>query len=102
MYVFVCVTMPWISESETWSHCLSLQGVNILADFAVKYAKTPMGVDIQELYTALVSDATNNSVEWNNGGRQIGVYEKYGYIPFAVYDLETTGRQTREGSRTLE
>ena len=61
-----------------------------------------MGVDIQELYRALVSDATTNAPEWNNGGRQIAVYEKYGYIPFAVYDRKTTGRQTREGSRTLE
>ncbi|UZJ55529.1 hypothetical protein CBS101457_004849 [Exobasidium rhododendri] len=77
-------------------------GTNILADFAVKYAKSPMSVDIDELYAALVSDATNNSVEWNNGGRQIGVYEAFGYLPFAVYDVNTTGRQTREGSRTLE
>jgi putative alpha-1,2-mannosidase len=61
-----------------------------------------MGVDIQELYSALASDAFTNAKEWNNGGRQIAVYEKYGYIPFAVYDTETVGRQTREASRTLE
>lgn len=61
-----------------------------------------MGVDINELYTALASDAFTNAKEWNNGGRQIAVYEKYGYIPFAVYDTETVGRQTREASRTLE
>lgn len=26
----------------------------------------------------------------------------YGYVPFAVLDPTSTGRQTREGSRTLE
>jgi putative alpha-1,2-mannosidase len=61
-----------------------------------------MGVDINELYTALASDAFTNAKEFNNGGRQIGVYEKYSYIPFGVYDTESVGRQTREASRTLE
>jgi hypothetical protein len=27
---------------------------------------------------------------------------QYGYVPFAVLDVSSTGRQTREGSRTLE
>ena len=27
---------------------------------------------------------------------------QYGYVPFGVLDVSTTGRQTREGSRTLE
>ncbi|CAD6922559.1 unnamed protein product, partial [Tilletia controversa] len=27
---------------------------------------------------------------------------KYGYVPFAVFDTESTGRQTKEASRTLE
>lgn len=73
-----------------------------MADYAVKYGKASQPVDINELYAALHSDAYTNAKEWNNGGRQIGAYVKYGYIPFAVYDRETTGRQTREGSRTLE
>lgn len=45
-------------------------GVPILADFAVKYhneAKT-LGVDVEELYTALVSDAQVNPPEWNTQG----------------------------------
>lgn len=34
-------------------------GTNILADFAVKYSKqaASLGVNLQEMYTALVSDA---------------------------------------------
>ena len=27
---------------------------------------------------------------------------QYGYVPFGVLDVSSTGRQTREGSRTLE
>jgi len=27
---------------------------------------------------------------------------QFGYVPFAVLDVSSTGRQTREGSRTLE
>ena len=27
---------------------------------------------------------------------------QHGYVPFAVLDVSSTGRQTREGSRTLE
>lgn len=27
---------------------------------------------------------------------------QYGYVPFGVLDTQSTGRQTREGSRTLE
>lgn len=27
---------------------------------------------------------------------------QYGYVPFAALDTSSTGRQTREGSRTLE
>lgn len=77
-------------------------GVNIVADFAVKYRNAKQGVNFDDLYKALYDDATTNSVEWTSGGRQIGMYEQYGYIPFEVYDRTTTGRQNREGSRTLE
>lgn len=77
-------------------------GTNVLADFAVKYRNAPLGVNLEELYQALRNDATDEIPEWDSGGRQIGVYEKYGYIPFGVYDLKTYGVSTREGSRTLE
>ncbi len=29
-------------------------------------------------------------------------YRQYGYVPFGVLDTQSVGRQTREGSRTLE
>ncbi|KAH9821224.1 glycoside hydrolase family 92 protein [Melampsora americana] len=79
-------------------------GTNILADFALKYSRqaASLGVDLQEMYTALVSDAEQTPATWDVGGRQIGVYKQYQYIPYAVLDAFSTGRQTREGSRTLE
>ena len=32
----------------------------------------------------------------------MGIYRQFGYVPFGVLDTSSTGRQTREGSRTLE
>ncbi|KAG0151539.1 hypothetical protein CROQUDRAFT_719745 [Cronartium quercuum f. sp. fusiforme G11] len=79
-------------------------GVNILADFAVKYSRqaASLGVNLEEMYTALVSDAEVTPATWDVGGRQIGVYKQYGFVPYAVLDPFSTGRQTREASRTLE
>ncbi|KAH7108373.1 glycosyl hydrolase [Auriculariales sp. MPI-PUGE-AT-0066] len=79
-------------------------GTNLIAEFAVKYHSeaAALGVNLDEMYTALLSDGENNPKEWNTGGRQINVYKKHGYIPYAVLDATSTGRQTREGSRTLE
>ncbi|KIJ05814.1 glycoside hydrolase family 92 protein [Paxillus involutus ATCC 200175] len=50
----------------------------------------------------MVTDGEVNPPEWNTMGRQVNVYKQYGYVPFAVLDTSSTGRQTREGSRTLE
>ncbi|KZV95053.1 glycoside hydrolase family 92 protein [Exidia glandulosa HHB12029] len=79
-------------------------GTNILADFAVKYhaEAASLGVDLNEMFTALLSDGEENPPEWNTGGRQINVYKAHGFVPFAAFDATSTGRQTREGSRTLE
>jgi len=49
-----------------------------------------------------LADGELNPPEWNIEGRQVNVYKQYGYVPFAVLDVSSTGRQTREGSRTLE
>lgn len=45
-------------------------GVSILADFAVKYHNEAqsLGVDLNELYSALVTDAQVNPPEWNIEG----------------------------------
>ncbi|TFK19310.1 glycosyl hydrolase [Coprinopsis marcescibilis] len=77
---------------------------NIVGHFAVHYYNEAqrLGIDLQELYQAMVTDAEVNPPEWNIQGRQVNVYKQYGYVPFAVLDTSSTGRQTREGSRTLE
>ncbi|KAJ3502040.1 hypothetical protein NLJ89_g9066 [Agrocybe chaxingu] len=77
---------------------------NIVSHFAVYYHNEAqqLGIDLNELYAALVTDAEVNPPEWNIQGRQVNVYKQYGYVPFAVLDVSSTGRQTREGSRTLE
>lgn len=77
---------------------------NIVSHFAMYYHNeaADLGVDLDELYAALLADGDLNPPEWNIDGRQVNVYKKYGYVPFAVLDVSSTGRQTREGSRTLE
>ncbi|EJD03194.1 glycoside hydrolase family 92 protein [Fomitiporia mediterranea MF3/22] len=79
-------------------------GDNIVSHFAITYHNeaAQLGVDINELYSALKTDAEVNPPEWNIHGRQVNVYKQYGYVPYAVFDPASTGRQTREGSRTLE
>ena len=96
----------------------------IVSHFAVNYHNEAqqLGIDLDELYSALITDGEVNPPEWNTEGRQVNVYEyvvnylyvpsswsdqsgrsrQYGYVPFAVLDVSSTGRQTREGSRTLE
>lgn len=77
---------------------------NIVSHFAVNYHNEAarLGINLTELYSALLADAELNPPEWNTMGRQVNVYKQFGYVPFAVLDVSTTGRQTREGSRTLE
>lgn len=86
--------------------CLQLSHLafQILADFAVKYAEEAkdLGIDLKELYSALLKDGTAEPPEWDVQGRQIRAYAKYGYVPYAHFDPQSSGRQTREGSRTLE
>ncbi|KAJ8472735.1 hypothetical protein ONZ51_g8332 [Trametes cubensis] len=76
----------------------------IVGHFAVTYHNeaTALGIDLDELYSAMLADAEINPPEWNTLGRQVNVYKEYGYVPFGVLDTDSVGRQTREGSRTLE
>ncbi|KAG6830071.1 hypothetical protein H0H92_002361 [Tricholoma furcatifolium] len=71
-----------------------------LSKVEIDVANTP--ADLNELYSALLTDGDLNPPEWNIEGRQVNVYKQFGYVPFAVLDVSSTGRQTREGSRTLE
>ncbi|TFK53721.1 glycoside hydrolase family 92 protein [Heliocybe sulcata] len=100
--------MGWMPECRAnnlpgWTQGGS-SGDNIVAHFAMTYhdEAQALGIDLQELYAAMVADAQVNPPEWNTLGRQVNVYKDYGYVPFAVLDTASTGRQTREGSRTLE
>ncbi|KAI0305662.1 glycoside hydrolase family 92 protein [Multifurca ochricompacta] len=76
----------------------------IVGHFAVNYHNEAeaLGIDLEELYAAQVADAEINPPEWNIQGRQSNVYNHYGYIPYDALDTSSTGRTTREGSRTLE
>ncbi|KAI0630406.1 glycoside hydrolase family 92 protein [Trametes polyzona] len=76
----------------------------IVGHFAITYHNeaAALGIDLEELYSAMLADAEINPPEWNTLGRQINVYKQYGYVPFGVLDPTSVGRQTREGSRTLE
>ncbi|TBU45769.1 glycoside hydrolase family 92 protein [Dichomitus squalens] len=76
----------------------------IVGQFAMLYHNeaSALGIDLDELYSAMLADAEINPPEWNTLGRQVNVYKQYGYVPFGVLDTQSVGRQTREGSRTLE
>ncbi|KAG1896077.1 glycosyl hydrolase family 92-domain-containing protein [Suillus fuscotomentosus] len=79
-------------------------GDSIVAQFAVNYHSEAqaLGINLDDLYAALVADGQVNPPEWNIMGRQVNVYKRFSCVPFAVLDTGSTGRQTREGSRTLE
>lgn len=67
-------------------------GTNVLADFAVKDRAIAqrLGVDLNEMCSALLKGDFQTPPEWDSFGRQIGVYEKYSYIPFAVFDTHSS------------
>ena len=50
---------------------------NIVAHFAVSYHNeaAQLGIDLNELYAAAVTDAEVNPPEWNTQGRQVNVYK---------------------------
>lgn len=81
-------------------------GVMIIADFVVKYFRQALSgllpVAITDGWEAIKKDAYVTPAAWDAYGRQITVYAKYGYIPFGVFDTLSSGRQTREISRTVE
>lgn len=50
---------------------------NIVSHFAVNYHNEAqaLGIDLNELYTALKADGEDNPFEWNTEGRQVNVYQ---------------------------
>ncbi|KAH8107955.1 glycoside hydrolase family 92 protein [Cristinia sonorae] len=77
---------------------------NIVGHFAINYHNeaSKLGIDVNELYSAMLADGELNPAQWDVQGRQINVYKQYGFVPFSVLDVTSTGRQTRESSRTME
>lgn len=50
---------------------------HIVGQFAVSYANEAeaLGIDLEELYSAMLADAEINPPEWNTMGRQVDVYK---------------------------
>ncbi|KAF8591001.1 glycoside hydrolase family 92 protein [Ramaria rubella] len=79
-------------------------GMPVLGDFAVKYGQhaSTLGVDPEDLWTALVDTAENTPPDWYTIGRQNTAWKLFGYIPTDYDDPDSTGLETREASRSLE
>ncbi|KAE8230677.1 hypothetical protein CF326_g4317 [Tilletia indica] len=77
-------------------------GLNIVAEYIVKYGYSSLAFTKEQILAQLVKESYVTPREWDSFGRQLTVYMKYGYIPFGVFDTESTGMQTREASRTQE
>ncbi|KAJ3538305.1 hypothetical protein NM688_g6540 [Phlebia brevispora] len=98
----------WIPECRAnhlpgWTQGGS-SGDVILGQFAMTYhdEAEALGIDLEELYSAILADANDTPPTWDIQGRQAALYNDYGYVPFAGLDASSVGRMTREGSRTLE
>ncbi|KAI0032107.1 glycoside hydrolase family 92 protein [Vararia minispora EC-137] len=76
----------------------------IVGHFAINYHNeaAALGVSLDDISAAQLADGELNPPEWDIEGRQVNVYKQYGFVPFDVLDPSSVGRQTREGSRTLE
>ncbi|KAK0521759.1 hypothetical protein OC834_006542 [Tilletia horrida] len=77
-------------------------GLNVVAEYLVKYGTSELAFSKEHILAQLKKESYVTPEEWDSYGRQIGVYMQYGYVPFGVFDTSSTGRQTREASRTLE
>ena len=74
------VKLPVLHVVSIYLTCCSLAGSdgdNIVSHFAITYHNeaSQLGVDINELYSALKTDAELNPPEWNIHGRQVNVYK---------------------------
>lgn len=66
-------------------------GDNIVSQFAVSYHNeaAELGVNLDDLYAALTTDAEVNPPEWNIHGRQVNVYKcvSLNSDPFFIFQL---------------
>ncbi|TLD29267.1 hypothetical protein PspLS_04255 [Pyricularia sp. CBS 133598] len=79
-------------------------GVPIVADFMVKYAKHAgeLGVNMDDYWAALEHDISATPPNWDYEGRNNEAYNKLGYIPYGFLESTAVGQHTREFSRGLE
>ncbi|KAG8753287.1 hypothetical protein FRC12_011599 [Ceratobasidium sp. 428] len=74
----------------------------ILAEFLIKWGSraAELGVTVDDLYAALITDAEKQSDNWNLQGRQAEVWKQYGYVPCDIW--EPSGANTKQASRSVE
>ncbi|KAG1889430.1 glycoside hydrolase family 92 protein [Suillus subluteus] len=72
-------------------------GDPILGEF---FVKSMIIEPTDDLYTALLADAEEQSPNWNLQGRQTTVWKQYNFIPSDIYG--SGGTATKQVSRTLE
>lgn len=63
----------------------------VIGEFASKYAHQAfvgqLPVNLNDAYSAVMKDSYQTPPAWDDKGRQISVYAKYGYVPFAVVSV---------------
>ncbi|KAJ3475019.1 hypothetical protein NLI96_g12105 [Meripilus lineatus] len=93
----------WMPECRA-NNLPGSSGDNIVGHFAINYHNeaAALGIDLNELYSAMLADGDLKPPQWDVQGREVDAYTQYGYVPFSFLDVTGSGRQTREGSRTLE
>lgn len=70
-----------VDPSRLWRvidyHNTGSSADNIVSHFAVNYHNeaAKLGIDLNELYSALLADGELNPPEWNTQGRQVNVYK---------------------------
>ncbi|EEB98783.1 hypothetical protein MPER_01652, partial [Moniliophthora perniciosa FA553] len=61
---------------------------NIVSHFALAYHNEAkqLGINMDEIYSALLANGDQNPPNWYTVGRQINVYKQYGYVPYDSQD----------------
>lgn len=73
---------------------------NLMAD---AYVKNLTGIDYSLAYQAMIQDAENEPIDWNDEGRGgLQSWKRLNYIPYLDYDYLGFGTNSRSISRTLE
>ncbi|QRV87315.1 glycoside hydrolase family 92 protein [Ceratobasidium sp. AG-Ba] len=96
----------WLPECRSATVQQYIQGSSnadpILAEFFIKWGHkaTELGVSVEDLYSALITDAEKQPDDWNLQGRQTEVWKQYGYIPCDIWEL--SGANTKQASRSVE